>query len=176
MDRTPLCLVAGVLLLPGCPLLDVQADVAETCVTYPGVKVDAQPPATLSVDKSFTIDHLDSFKALADQGFHLAFVRGEVRATSGVADFSFVDKAAVEVASGDPSSTLPTLEVFDCDHCATDSAKLDVTTTTQGDAAPYVETGSLVLTVDLAGQAPTVAWTMDVDVCMTGSASYQLNP
>lgn len=169
-------LVGCLALLPGCPLLDVQAEVSETCVTYPGVRVEAQPDGSTSVDSTFTVDHLDGFRDLADQGFHLAFVRGEVRATSGIADFAFVDHAAVAVASGDPESTLPTLDVFSCDHCASAAPVLDVTPSGAADAAAYIESGSLVVTLELAGRAPTVDWMMDVDVCMTGSASYSYSP
>jgi len=175
MLRTYLSLVAGLALLPGCPLLDVQADVQDVCVTYPGLQIPAQPPATTAIERSFTVDQLDSFKDLADQGFTLAFSHGVARATSGVSDFTFVQHADLAIASGDPSSTLPTLEIFDCDGCASADGTLDVAAAGSADATAYVASGSLVVTIDLAGTAPTVDWTMDVDVCMTGAGSYQVD-
>jgi hypothetical protein len=168
--------VAGLTLLPACPLLDLQAEVAETCVTYPGIHVDAAPAATVSLEQSFTLDHLDSLQGLADQGFSIGFVRAQVRATSGISDLGFVARANIAIASGDPSSTLPTLEVFDCEACGAGGPTLDLDAATIADAAPYVATGSLVVTVDFTGQLPTTAWTMDVDVCTSGSASYTIDP
>jgi len=166
--------VAGLMTLPACPLLDASADVQETCISYPGVQVPAMPASARMVDQSFTVGNLDSFKTLADQGFTLAFAKGTVTATSGISDFTFVTSAQLSVASGDPSSTLPTLDVFDCDGCTTSGSALTIDASSQTDAAPYVETGSLVVSVVLAGTPPAVAWSMDVDVCMTGQASYQL--
>lgn len=171
-----LSLAAGLAVLPACPLLDVQASVAESCVTYPNVHVDAAPPGTQSAEERFRLNNLDSLQALTDQGFSLEFMRAQIRATSGITDFAFVNKATVTIASGDPASTLPTLEVFDCESCATAGPTLDLAAATTADAAPYVATGSLSVTANIAGQLPAVAWMMDVDVCTSGSASYTFDP
>lgn len=160
------------LLLGGCPLIDVEADVPETCVTRTGVTVAANMPAGA---QSVTVDHLDGLADLAKQGFQLSLVRGELRATSGITDFSFVTRASISLASGNPDSTLPTLDAFACDGCNAAGAIVDIAPTSDGDVAPYLETGSLVLDIDLSGTAPTVDWTMDVEVCASGSASYRAN-
>jgi hypothetical protein len=44
------------------------------------------------------------------------------------------------------------------------------------DALDYVATGSILVSVDLAGQLPRDAWTMDVDICVQGNAKYTLEP
>jgi hypothetical protein len=160
------------LLLGGCPLLDVEADVQEACVTRTGVQIAANAPTS---DQSIVVDHLDGLADLAKQGFHLTLVHGQVRATSGISDFSFVTSAAVSLASGDPSSTLATLDALACDSRGSADAILDVTPSSTADVAPYIESGSLILNVDLAGAAPAVDWTMDVEVCAHGSASYEAN-
>ena len=174
MSRT-LAVVAALLFLPACPLLDIEAQVQETCVTYPDIAVAALPPATTTISKSFDVSDLQSFKELTDEGLELSFVRGETRATSGITDFTFVQSAQMSVASGDPDSTLATVTVFECSggSCAETDNKLDVTSATNADAAPYIASGSLVVTVDLAGTPPATNWSMDVDICMTGSESYE---
>jgi hypothetical protein len=172
-----LFLLAGLVTLPACPLLDLQVDVPEVCVTYRGIQVDAVPEGQMMVEQSFTLDDLGPLAQLAEQdGSDVRFLRAEVRATSGLADFGFVHQATLTVASGDPSSTLPSVDVFDCEDCATSDATLDVEATSPIDSRAYVQSGSLVVTIALAGQAPTEPWTMDVDICMSGSAEYQVAP
>ena len=168
----PLALV----MLPGCPLLDVDTEVAETCATYHDVQVAAVPIARSSLTQSFTLDQLQTLQQLASLDATLTFTHADVHATSGITDFSFVTDVSLAIASGDPSSTLPTATVFDCNNCGTADPTLDVASNTVIDAKDYVTSGSLIVTVDLAGQPPAIAWTMDVDVCMTGNVSYTYSP
>ena len=176
MIKSYLPLVAGLVVLPACPLLDIETQVAETCATYHGVQVPAVTGAQPSLSQEFTLSDLSSIGELAKLNGTLAFTRAEVRATGGISDFSFVHDASLTIASADPSSTLPSIVVFACSDCGTDTATLDVATNAQLDAKAYVASGSLAVTVDLVGQAPEVAWTMDVDVCMTGDVSYTYAP
>ena len=171
-----LAAVAGLALLPGCPLLEVEARVDETCATYHDIQVDGVPDGLPPPSQTFTFDDLHSINALASLDAVLTFARAEVRATSGISDFSFVRTADVEIASGDPSSTLPSLVVFRCEECATAESSLDLSPTVAADAKPYIDSGSLVVTVDFTGQAPPVAWSMEVDVCMGGTVSYAYSP
>jgi hypothetical protein len=173
----------GLSLLPACPLLDLQADVQSACVRYSDVAVDPMPQVTATIEKSFTVSDLDSLKQLADDGFNLSFASGDVTTASGVSSFSFVKSATVDVASGDANSTLPTLE-FNCTDCGSDTTELDFAPVDGGsgsisaatiDAKPYFDSGSLIVTVGLTGMPPAVAWSMDVDVCVTGTASYEVN-
>ncbi len=173
----------GLALLPACPLLDLQADVQSACVHYSDVAVDPMPQVTATIEKSFTVNDLDSLKQLADDGFKLSFASGDVASATGISSFGFVKSADVAVASGDPNSTLPTLE-FTCTDCGGDATELDFAPVTAGsdsgsaaavDAKPYFDSGSLVVTLDLTGMPPAIAWSMDVDVCVTGTASYQVD-
>src|SRR5450432_416560 len=110
-------LLLGLVLLPACPLLEVQAEVQEVCMTYRGVTIPGVPAGVGRIEQSFNFDDLQGAKALADANATLTFTRAEVRATSGVSDFTFVQKADLSIASGDPNSTLPTLSIFDCTDC-----------------------------------------------------------
>ena len=179
MNTSPLAFIVGLgalVLLPACPLLDIEAQVADTCATYHDVQVPALPPATPTISQQFTFDQLQSIDQLANLDGTMTFTRAIAHATSGISDFSFVNDASLTIASGDPSSTLPSVVVFACTDCGTPTPTLDVATGTPIDAKAYVASGSLVVTVDLSGQAPTVDWTMDVDVCMAAYVSYTYAP
>ena len=161
--------------LPACPLVDVQVDVGEVCMTYRDVRVD---PAALGVTRaSFEIDDLSALDDLLELDTSLQFTRAELRATSGVTDLGFVDRAHVTVASGDPDSTLPTLAVVDCDgDCLANGTTLSVPAGVHQDATAYARSGSVVVDLEVAGTLPDQAWTMDVDVCMQGRVGYTVEP
>ncbi|HET7503531.1 MAG TPA: hypothetical protein VFK02_21060 [Kofleriaceae bacterium] len=163
-------------MLPGCPLLEVQADVPEVCLTYPNIHVPAAPGLT-SLDRSFVFDDLSAVQDLADLEADLQFVRAEVRATSGIDGFGFVEAAHIVISSGDPASTLPALTMYDCDgDCAPDGNRLELPAGLANNAIDYLRTNSIVIDVDFQGQVPTVPWTMDVDVCMKAKAGYTISP
>jgi hypothetical protein len=171
-----LYLLASLLVLPACPLLDVQAQVEEVCLTYRGVTIPGVPIGQTSIDQSFTLDQLQGAKDLADADAQLTFTHAEVRAVSGVSGFSFVQKAELSIASGDPDSTLPTVSVFDCEGCGTPAAALDVDNAATVPVQDYIKTGSLVVTIALQGTPPANDWVADVDVCMSGNISYNVAP
>jgi hypothetical protein len=171
-----LFMVASLLVLPACPLLDVQAQVEEVCLTYRGVTIPGVPVGQTSIDQSFTLDQLQGAKDLADADAQLTFTHAEVRAVSGVSGFSFVQKADLSIASGDPNSTLPTVSVFDCEGCGTSAAALDVDNAATVPVQDYIKTGSLVVTIALEGTPPANDWVADVDVCMSGNISYKVAP
>ena len=107
----------------------------------------------------------------------LAISRVELRATSGLTDLDFVSRAHVSIASGDPASTLPTLDAVSCDgDCLPDGTTLSIPAETQHDAVEYARSGSLVVDLDVEGTLPEVSWTMDVDVCLTGNIRYTFEP
>nr|HEX4312532.1 hypothetical protein [Kofleriaceae bacterium] len=161
----------SLLAVSGCAVVDV----GETCMTYSDIQVPAMPTGATSLATSFSLDDLGPFSSLAGDGFTLSFTRAEVRTTSGIDNFGFVRDATVKVASNNPQSTLPTVEVLGCDDCTigSDTAELEVAGASTIAAAPYVESGSLAVTLGFVGSAPSVAWTMDADVCMTGSAQFK---
>jgi len=163
------------LVLPACPLLDVEVEVGEVCMTYHDVRVD---PTKLGVtSESFVLDDLSAFDDLLELDTNLELTRAELRATSGVTDLAFINSAHVTLASGNPESTLPTLSVVDCDgDCLASGTTLSVPAGVQHDATEYLRSGSIVVELDVAGELPDHAWTMDVDVCMRGRAGYTVEP
>jgi hypothetical protein len=171
-----LLLAVGLLVLPACPLLDVETEVQETCATYHDVQVDGVPVAQGTLSTTFTFSDFGPLQDLTSLNTDLQFTRAELRATTGVSDFAFVQGASLTIASGDPSSTLPSVVVFECAACSTPAPVLDVATSASIDAKDYVTSGSLIVTADFTGRAPAVAWTMDVDVCMSGRGSYSYTP
>jgi hypothetical protein len=175
MLRTSFLLAGLVTLVPACPLLDVQAEVQEVCLTYRGVTIPGVPVGG-SISQSFNFDDLQGAKDLADADAKLMFTHAEVRATSGVPSFAFVQHAELSIASGDPNSTLPTLTIFNCDSCGNATTTLDVANATSSQAQDYLKTGSLVATIDFTGTPPATDWTADVDICMTGTVDYTVNP
>jgi hypothetical protein len=167
---------AGLSLLPACPLLDVTADAEEVCLTYPNLKVPAAGGET-SLDQSFTFDDLSKIHDLTKLDANLEFTRAQIRATSGIADFSFIHSARLDVSSGDAASTLPTLTMYTCDgDCDPDGATLDIPADTVSNAVDYLRGDSVKIGVAFEGALPTVAWTVDIDVCMKASASYRVTP
>jgi hypothetical protein len=171
---------AAVALLAGCPLAELDVDVPQTCVTDTGVQVPGGLP--MFPAQSFTFDQLGELGSLASQGFALTLVSGQVQATSGITYLGFVEQATMSLAmgsgsgsgSGQGSAALPMIDAFDCGPCAATGPTLSLTPSSDMDLAPYVASGSVVVGVDLVGQLPSVAWSLDVEVCVAVSGSKQV--
>ena len=176
-----LCLVA----LPGCPVLALQADVQSACVTYSDIQVDAMPPVMATMEQSFTVNDISSLQQLTSDGFQLTFERGDIVPDTGITSLGFVDSAQISVSAGSGSATPAPLD-FSCANCGSDGSALAFEPDGSGsdaawgsgsaiDAAPYFANGAIVVTVDLTGTPPATAWAMNVDVCVTATASYELS-
>jgi hypothetical protein len=161
--------------LAGCPLLEIEADVPEVCLTYAGVAVEGLAGAT-QVERSFVFDDLAKIEEMAALDADLVFVRAAARPVSGIDSLGFVDTARVSIASGDAESTLPELRVYDCDGDCAAEGSIAMPAAVRQDALEYVATGSILVAIELAGALPRDAWTMDVDVCVQGNAKYTLEP
>ncbi len=166
--------VGVVVLVGGCPLLDVQVETKEVCLHYADLEVPAADGSGVA-HVPFVFEDFGSLQGIAQLDGQVAFERVDVTAKSGVTDFAFLTAAKVTVAGGEPDSTLPVQTVVDCsgDGCEHDGAVLSVPASTPVDAFAYVRSGSVAITLDVSGQLPTHTWTVDVDVCMSGSVSYQ---
>jgi hypothetical protein len=163
-----------VIALSGCTVAQAKANITEMCVSYPGVMIHGVTPGTTTVDHVWMDSNLSAIQSLASLVSDLQFVRVDATAVSGISDFTFVQAAHVTIASGDPSSTLPTLDVYDCDgDCDPTGDTLSVPSTLQQSAIDYVESGSVVLDFQMVGEPPTNDWTMDIDVCFRGELGYQ---
>jgi hypothetical protein len=166
----------GLVLLPGCPLVDIEADVPEVCLSYPNLQIPAQKGLT-SLKQSFAFDDLSKVHDLAQLDAKLEFVRAEVRVTGGVESLAFIEAVHIVVSSGDPGTTLPPMTMYDCDgNCVPDGAKLEVPAALGNDAIDYLRSDSIIIDLDFRGQIPPTDWTMDVDVCMKARAGYTLSP
>jgi hypothetical protein len=171
-----LALGLGLLPLAGCPLLDLQVDVPEVCLSYPNLVVQSTPGAT-GINQSFSFNDLSAVHDLASHDASLHFVRARVRARSGIAGFAFVEAARLVVASGDPGTALPPLTMYDCDgDCVPDGDRLDIPAAVGADAIAYLRADAIVIDLALRGTIPAASWTMDVDVCMSARASVTLAP
>lgn len=165
-----------VALTTGCPLLEVQAEVQEVCLTYRGVELPGAPDLD-SIDQSVTFDDLGGVRDLVDLDAELRFVRAELRAASGIDRIDFVQRARLSIASGDPSSPLPTLDVYHCDgDCLSEGNALAIPAEVQHDAIAYLASRSIVVDFELAGRLPAEPWTADIDVCFTGRINYAVEP
>jgi len=166
-------LLAGLAMLPGCPLVDVEADVPEVCLTYPNLQV--QTPAQSSVSESFVFDDLSAVHDVVKQDASLEFVRAEIRVT-GLDDLKFVDSVKVVVSSNDPGTQLQPLTMYDCDgDCAPDGKVLKLTAGDGRNAINYLQSNSLKIDLEFHGEIPAASWTMDIDVCLKGSASHSIS-
>jgi hypothetical protein len=176
ITKSALLFGIGLGMLPGCPLLDIQADAPEVCLTYPNLQIPPGPGLT-SLHKTFVFDDLSSVRDITKLDGNLTFVRADVRATSGIDSFGFVDAAHVMVSSGDPATTLPPLTIYDCDgDCAPAGNELELPAAVASNALDYLRETSIVIDLDFEGRVPETAWTMDVDVCMKAQAGYTFSP
>ena len=176
ITKSALLFGVGLGMLPGCPLLDLQADAPEICLTYPNLEIPASTGLT-SLQKTFVFDDLSSVRDIAKLDGNLQFVRAAVRATSGIDSFAFVEAAHVVVSSGDPASDLPPLTIYDCNgDCAPAGNELELPASVATNALAYLRTSSIVIDLDFQGEVPTTAWTMDVDVCVKATAGYSFSP
>jgi hypothetical protein len=177
LSRSALTLGIGLVMLPGCPLLSIEADVPEVCLSYPNLQVMTDKNVS-SIKQTFVFDDLSAVHEFTDKlDANLEFVRAEVRATSGVDSFAFVQAVRVVVSSGDADSNLPPLTMYDCDgDCVPDGNKLEIPASVGRDAIEYLKSDSIIIDLDFQGEIPASSWTMDVDVCMKGKAAYTVNP
>jgi len=177
ISRSAFVLGIGLLALPGCPLLDLEVDAQEVCLTYPNFQVPAAPTGQTSLNQSFVFDDLSAIKDITDLDASLEFVRAEIRATSGTQSFDFIHSVHIVVASGDPDSALLPMTMYNCDgDCVPDGDRLEIPAAVGADAIGYLRSNSIKIDLDFVGQVPTVAWTMDIDVCMKARASYTVSP
>jgi hypothetical protein len=166
----------GIAMLPGCPLLEIEADIPEVCLSYPNLQIETTQGAS-SMKETFVFDDLSAARDLTELDADLEFVRAEVRATSGIENFAFVRAVRVVVSSGDPDSTLPPLTMYDCNgNCVPEDNRLVIPAAVAANAIEYLKSDSIVIDLDFQGEIPASSWTMDVDVCMKARASYTFSP
>jgi len=168
--------LVGLALLPtGCPLLDVETDVQEACLTYKNVHVEAAPAGQTDLTQAFAFDDLGPVHALLDldDGANVHFVSAKITAVDGITSFEFVHSAHV----GMSSDTLPELRVYDCtDDCVSADDTLSIPTAVQDNALDYLRGDSVMVDMAFTGSMPNTSWTMNVDMCFDAQAGYKLEP
>ncbi len=176
MNATPTRMTALVLTVgaTACTVAQAQVDITDLCIPYAGVDIKGVDPGTAMVDRTFTYDKLSAIQSLAKSFSNLEFVSIGATAASGIPNLSFIQSAHVTIASGDPTSSLPTLDVYDCAaDCVPDGDTLSVPANLQLSALAYVESGSVVADLEIGGQLPVDPWTINVNVCFSGELNYQ---
>lgn len=166
-------------LAAGCPLLEVEADMPEVCMTHHDVEVAGVPADyAMGIDETFAFDDLSAFDQIKDLDADLRFVSATIRATYGVGNLAFIESASVEIASNDPTSTLPTRAIYACDagSCPAKDNALAIPVQDQDDALEYIRSGSISIGLQATGNMPTESWKMDVEICVAGRASYVFEP
>lgn len=165
-------------LAAGCPLLEVEAEMPEVCMTQKDIEVTGVPLGqNTAITETFAFDDLSAFDALDELEANVRFKSATVRATYGVGDLAFIDMAHVVISSNNPDSNLGPLTVYECDgNCPAKDNALAIPVTTQDNALEYVKSGSLAIALDAAGFMPSSDWKMDVEICVAGTASYSVEP
>jgi len=177
ISRSVLLFGVGLLALPGCPLLDVQVDAEEVCLSYPNLEIPAAAGGMTSLDQSFSFDDLSAVHDIVKLDANLEFVRAEVTATSGITNFDFIHSVKIVVASGDPGTTLAPMTMYDCNgDCVPDGNKLEIPAAEGNDAIAYLRSSSIKIDLQFEGDVPAVKWTMDVNVCIKARAGYSYSP
>ena len=158
--------IASLSMLTGCPLVEVTAELEEVCITHTDVHIDGVTET--SVSQHFTFADLSDVHDLLQLDADLRFTRAEVRPTSGVTDLAFVQSA--HVAFDDAP-------VFACDgDCPTLDHAAALFAASPVNAVDYLAQDSVEVSLDVTGQLPATAWTVDVDACVKGHITYSLDP
>lgn len=161
---TKLSLLAIALCASGC--LSIEAEIEGTCISRTDIQIEAAP-AVHSISHAFLIEDMSDVHRLLDYDAELEFVRAEIRPTSGVTSLAFVEKAAVAV-EGTP--------VYACDGNCPSTDGIEMLAAAKQPATPYLSADMLSIQLDVTGDLPQVPWTVDIDVCVKGTASYSITP
>jgi len=156
-------LLAFAVLSSGC--LSIQAEIEETCISRRDVEIEGV--SVTSASHGFLVEDMSDVHRLLDYDAELEFVRAEIRPTSGVTSLAFVDSAMVSV-EGVPA--------YACDGNCPSNDGVEMLSTAKQSATQYLSADTLAVQLTVAGQLPSTAWTVDIDVCVRGSASYTLSP
>jgi hypothetical protein len=173
MPANHLLVFAPVAFASACTVVSAQVDVSDLCVPYDGVTIHGVAQGTTTVDHDWTFDKLAALQALASSVQDLQFVSIDASAASGVSSLDFIDAAHVSVASGNPAAMLPTVDAYDCTgDCVPDGSTLAVPSMLQQSAIAYIESGSVLVDLEVDGTLPVEDWTIDVQLCFRGDFGY----
>lgn len=156
-------LLAIAVLSTGC--LSIEAEIEGTCVSRHDVEIEGVD--VTSASHAFLVEDMSDVHRLLEYDAELEFVRADIRPTSGVTSLAFVESAAVSIEN---------TPVYACDgNCPSDDG-IEMLATAKQSATPFLSADALAIQLTVTGQLPTSAWTVDIDVCVRGKASYTLSP
>lgn len=148
----------------GC--LQIEAEIEESCITRKDVQIEGVDTTTVS--RGFLVDDLSDVKRLLEYNAELDFARVEVRPTGGVTRLDFVELAFVAI-EGSP--------VYGCSgDCPSADGSIALPSAVTTSATQYFASDSLAIQLTVTGTLPKAAWTVDIDVCVRGTASYSVTP
>lgn len=173
MNRTSALVVCALLLpLGGCPLLQIEADVPEVCVSRTDVEVPGalgQLQTTVKVKLS-DIQGLDELKG----GDELRFISFTAHPQDGGKEFANIQSAKVTLTAS-KASGLPALEIFACSGDCTDSSgALSVKSSTDDNIADYLSDDEATAEVELHGSLPLRDFKVDINACLSGELMRSL--
>jgi hypothetical protein len=164
-------LLALALLLPlgGCPLLQIEAEVPEVCIS----RTDVDVPGSLGqiethvTVKLADIEALDEIKA----GDELHFTSFSARPQGGGRELSGIQSAKVTLRGGGMSP----LVIFDCDgDCAAADGSISLTLSAEDNIAAYLQADDAAVEIELHGTLPLRDFKVDVNACLSAEVSRSL--
>jgi hypothetical protein len=167
-------LLAVALLLPlgGCPLLQVEAEVPEVCVSRTDVTVPGslgQLQTKVRVDLS-EIDGLSEIQG-SDE---LHFISFSAHPQDSGLEFASIQSAKVTLRASEASG-LPDLQVFACSgNCITSEGSLTVKSSTDANIADYLGDAEVSVEIELHGSLPLRDFKVDVNACLSGALTRSL--
>lgn len=186
----------------GAGCIQVDAELPTTCFLQNGVSIEAlgvdevrvqagfdavrdagiELPEVLplvAVETSFRRDGLDQIPDALDElgaDATVSLLAVDVTATEGLTSFEIIDEVAVTMAPAGPETGLPPTVLARCrrdEGCDVSGATVILAGAPDTNLVDYMRAGELEFTLELAGRPPLETWTFDVDVCMSGGASYE---
>ncbi len=163
-------------LLSGCPLIQVELDLPEVCLTMDAIDVDGSTgTGAMSIERNIDITERvrNIQNALAEQGVTnqlelVSFAAHIVPSAHAPSDFRFVDQLSVTLpASGQQLG----VTLVDCTDCGSDDSSvwLDLP---RIDMRPYAERETISIDVALMGNMPAHSWQMSADLCFSAQLGY----
>jgi len=163
----------ALVVLAGCPLISVEAEIPDACLTYAEVEIGGVPHGvaftfTKTLDEVPLIDGFVSFDAAITEA------RATLRARSGVSDLHFVDGLVVTIDNGERAPFV----LVACEHgsCASPTRESAIAIDTPADLIDYLTTGPAEIKIEMTGALPTETWVADIEICLSGSARLTVEP
>jgi hypothetical protein len=155
------------LFLSGC--VQITGTIEEVCLSPTSLQIEGSPvDAAGEIEHSFVIDDFTALDPIFDLGLEaeVYFTESTLRSDRS---FGFVRGIQLVGSSRD----LPAIDLGSCaDETCSADAEL-VLSADEVDMMRYIDTGALDLDLTVSGELPREDWTLDVDVCLRGSLSFE---